>query len=556
MYKKTHIRRIILASVAMSATLLTQASFASLPVADLAPIDANTDALVTPMDLSLDPYAGPNNTFRGKTIAELDQVVDQIWTGYLNSVNGGVITYNFARGNHLTGLYNNPLYGFTAGYGLNAFSDTQKAAARKNVQLWDDIIAPSFVEKGSTGADIQFANSADPGQAYAYYPEYDFTNAKGWKFFGDVFVADPALNWTNEWLGFGGYGNTTVVHEVGHSLGLSHPGAYNGAGATTYVNQAEYAQDSTQYSIMSYWDENQTSNQPFQFGIVDWGTGYYNYPQTPMVHDILAAQAAYGADPDTRSGDTTYGWNSTAGSDVYDFSKNYFPFLAIYDAGGNDTIDMSGANASVFIDLNPGAFSSGASAVPSDDVINARRAEFPVNVGTVGPGTSDFWQFLTTSNHELYLAYETGVSGLGVTSHDNLSIAYSTVIENAIGSSERDYLKGNSADNVLTGNAGDDVLDGAAGADTYNGGAGADTFRFSNIESGDSVVDFESGMDVIDLSGTGVSFIFVDNAAFTNVAGELRYDGGMLMGDVDGDGSADLSIDLNSASLSGSDLIL
>lgn len=50
----------------------------------------------------------------------------------------------------------------------------------------------------------------------------------------------------------------------------------------------------------------------------------------------------YGADPTTRTGDTVYGFNSTANRAEFDFTQNAAPIVAVYDAGGNDTLDFSG----------------------------------------------------------------------------------------------------------------------------------------------------------------------------------------------------------------------
>jgi Ca2+-binding RTX toxin-like protein len=133
---------------------------------------------------------------------------------------------------------------------------------------------------------------------------------------------------------------------------------------------------------------------------------------------------------------------------------------------------------------------------------------------------------------------------------------------------------GNASDNVLTGNdganklyglGGNDVIDGGAGIDQAYGGTGADTFVFADGDLGgasqascDIIRDFSHAeADRIDLSGLDANsalsgnqaFAFLGTSAFTGSAGQLRYEesGGntYLMGDTDGDGTADFMIRLD-----------
>jgi serralysin len=507
--------------------------------------------------LGLDPYAG--YLFRDKEILTLDGVIDHLDVGTKISTASGKITYSFMRsGEDLIGRYLNPLNNFPD-WSPSEFSEEQKAEARDSLQLWDDLIPQTFVEISGRGAQITFANANTNllgGWAWAYYP----VSKHGFNYGSDVFVADPSLIWQNAWLGFGGTGGWALIHELGHSLGLQHPSDYTAVSGLpfSYDNYADYAQDSIQYTVMSYFGPEETGGLPF-----DWGILFYpNFPQTPLVHDIVAIQSKYGADPTTRVGDTVYGWNSTAGNPVYDFSQNQFPYLAIYDAGGIDTIDMSGANASVFIDLSPGSFSSAAADFPSAAFINARAqaelggAGIPGGVPTITQSEVDQTETFVRDFFASLLTFETSVPGLRVTSKDNISIAYGTVIENATGSIERDLLLGNHVDNVLMGLAGDDVLDGRAGADTLIGGEGADTFRLWSLEVGDLVTDFGSNIDKLDLSGTGVDFTFIGSAGFSGIAGELRFADGRLEGDVNGDFITDLIVTIIGNAPLPTDLIL
>jgi Ca2+-binding RTX toxin-like protein len=131
-----------------------------------------------------------------------------------------------------------------------------------------------------------------------------------------------------------------------------------------------------------------------------------------------------------------------------------------------------------------------------------------------------------------------------------------------------DELDGSDGTDTLSGGAGNDEVAGGADADLLTGGAGADEFKYDDAsDSGvgvgvrDIITDFEAGVDDIGLrtldanpaTATDDSFTFLatEGAAFTNVAGQLRFDidtvnnWTLVEGDTNGDGVADFQIQLN-----------
>lgn len=74
--------------------------------------------VATPSAFNLDDY--PGYSWAGKPILGLDGVKAHIDSGTTLKAPNGVITYSFTDLSHLTGVYNNPNFGFTAGYGVNA----------------------------------------------------------------------------------------------------------------------------------------------------------------------------------------------------------------------------------------------------------------------------------------------------------------------------------------------------------------------------------------------------------------------------------------------------
>ena len=200
--------------------------------------------------------------------------------------------------------------------GSRALAAAQQAVATLAIRLWDDLIAPDFtLAADGTTANVKYMNTTtNIGYAQAYYPSGSV---------GAVGVVQSQLRFELRHQQPGvpdhrAMGLQAYIHETGHALGLNHPGVYNG-GSPTYANDAEYAQDSLQYTIMSYFTASNTG--------ADWvaSDGKSYYAQTPMIDDIMVIQAMYGAETTTRTGNTVYGFNSNADRSVYDFAHEPAP---------------------------------------------------------------------------------------------------------------------------------------------------------------------------------------------------------------------------------------
>ncbi len=130
-----------------------------------------------------------------------------------------------------------------------------------------------------------------------------------------------------------------------------------------------------------------------------------------------------------------------------------------------------------------------------------------------------------------------------------------------IGTSGANTLSGLAGNDYIYGGASADVIIGGAGRDFLYGEAGADQFVFDDGDiigatsaTADLIRDFSlvdgdtidlSAMDAV-IGGADDAFTFIGDTAFTGTAGELRYQTNatvtIVMGDTDGDGTADFWI--------------
>ncbi len=260
----------------------------------------------------------------------------------------------------------------TFNYG-GAWTAAQRAQIAAGLALWSDI------------ANIQFAPVADIATAQLTFLDdtnppssndgaFTIDGEQGTAQYGlptlaritdsGVSIQTTIYGWTDvgSFVADRGYGIDTVVHEEGHVLGLAHTGNYNAVAGQAAVYNQRNPFDSRQWSIMSYLDPyDPTSKYYDKSGVTgtDWGGGT---PQTWMPLDILAAQRLYGVATTTPlSGGQVFGFHCNvqgASEDYFDFTKDTRPIVTLWDAGGGNTLDLSGFAGNSVVDLRPGTFSS------------------------------------------------------------------------------------------------------------------------------------------------------------------------------------------------------
>ncbi len=315
---------------------------------------------------------------------------------------------------------------------------------------------------------------------YHYYPNYGPSEGA---FNTNWWAAGPGGNGTP-----GAYFFTTILHEIGHALGLGHP---HDTGLSTTVMSGvtspfnDYGANNLNqgvYTVMSYndgWTQVNGNLSPYaQFG-GSTGLGAL---------DIAALQALYGANTTHNSGNTVYTLPSANVSGT--------GYQSIWDTGGNDTIQHLGSTGAL-IDLRAATID-----------YSATGGGIVSNVG--------------------------GVMG-------GFTIAQGTVIENATGGWGNDTLIGNSANNVLIGTGGNNTIIGGGGNDaifvasgtgtdtvqggdgndvaivtsnngTFSGGAGTDTVRFVSATSGYLLIQ----------NGSTYQFKSVANGATFSVSSDVE----------------------------------
>ena len=417
---------------------------------------------------------GPTGGASAIPDASLQTLADYLTTGYWREAGtyarrfnltssgtgakNGVITYN------ITGWANDS----------NGLSADRQALTREVFKLYSAVTGITFREVTGSGGDIRFTDN-DSG-AYAYMASGWYADSTRQNVTINYSVVNVQASWYDGRSNYNTYTPQTIFHEIGHALGLGHQGQYNYTGTPlTYATSAQFANDSWQATMMSYWDQAENTTTGASFA----------WLQTPMAVDWIALNDLYGGQGYSTAkaflGNTVYGVGtniSASVSQIWNLFSTYAGSTAytLVDGDGYDILDVSNFGANQLINLAPS------------------------QLGSTAPSVSNIG----------------GKIG-------NLTIAAGTIIEAANGGSGNDSFYGNDAANTFRGNGGNDSFYDSLGSDIYYGDAGDDWLYFSeSIDllsyslSGDSLLfSRRSGSADVDRVWSGLENLSFNGVAYT-----------------------------------------
>ena len=292
------------------------------------------------------------------------------------------------------------------------------------------------------------------------------------------------------------FDKNTIIHEIGHSLGLSHP--------NEDPTNPNWTTDDT---IMSYnispdgWDYELSPSDILALEQI-WGTeDDLSSPADPInaaepIEDFYVIGSEFNDRLIGFEGDNTYQFN--LGRDVIDYSnlQEAITFSlngeVFKGSQGTDT-HLDFAEKLIATNLNNDWIDG---VLVDDAAIKCTCAACQAS-SILGESSS---LEINLAKKSLLIHTPPGI--------DNIQTKV-TKFENISGSNNADILIGARGGNEIQGNGGDDYISGGKGGDMLSGGAGNDTFFYANNRESrlsrshqhiDWITDFNTGEDIIDFS--------------------------------------------------------
>ena len=353
-------------------------------------------------------------------------------------------------------------------YNMQALNADMRPLIRHAFDAWEKVTGLTFKKVTSNNAMMTF----DDEQSGAFASS---TTSNGRIKSVDI---NFAKDWPTSGYTFDSYLFQTMLHEIGHGIGLAHAGNYNaGSGPPpSFPDDVLYANDSWNTTVMSYIDQGVNTEDDADYALV----------MTPMIADIIAVQELYGVPVKAYHGNTKYGLNSNTG----DYMDDVFDMLTkgqsnskliggdapmtftLWDTGGVDTINFKTDKERQRVDLREEALSDiygvkGAMVIGRDTVIE---------------------NYIAGKSHDVVIGNNAKNTLQGGAGNDTLK-----------GLGARDKLKGGGGHDKLEGGNGSDFLFGQGGNDKLTGGAARDYFVFQKKGGKDVIRDFQDDLDVLRL---------------------------------------------------------
>lgn len=422
---------------------------------------------------------------------------------------GTTITYSFPDASADYGPYAASYGGGEAYDGFEQAGSLFQEQVRQALAMLANLIPITFVDlTGSEDANatLRFAMTDATSTALGYFPGGSAESGDLWFAADGSYFNDPRI---------GTYGFHTILHELGHALGLKHGHDDGGYGALP----AEI--DGMASSVMTYRS------------FVGAHDNYYqnasdSYAQSFMPYDIAALQSLYGINWNTNAGRTVYTWDDTTGEMSVNGVGQGAPvgpetFATIWDGGGRDILMLRNFSDDQTIDLRPGGGAHFDDAMLADLSLSAEAdANIYFALSPDGTRRSLIEVAKTGSGDDVIYGNAAGNLLAGGAGDD---VIYGRTGDDKLkGNGGHDRLHGGTGDDWLIGGGGrdrlyggdgNDRLDGGSGRDKLIGGAGADVFVFHANSNLDRVLDFEIGMDLVDVDDPGLVALtdFDGNAA-------------------------------------------
>lgn len=308
--------------------------------------------MATVSDLTTTPLTGPNNT---PGLKHIDALLDigPDWNYLTGAAAPNTIYYTFSitSGNEIDPDTKKPVTG------QEAFTLAQQIATKTAFAYLQQITGIQFVETAlGANAQIHLANLNIDGSSTtglcSWQSSYSYTGSDTLTSYSAnayVYLDNAEFRAQNRDLEPGGAGYQTLLHELGHALGLKHSHADR---AGDIVLPPE--QDNTDYTLMSYNDSGapKSTFSPYDIAALNWLYG----------RDGLGGALGINSTTGGRYFTGTSGADRLVGTGADD---------TLAGLGGNDVIDGGGGNDTIVFD---GLFSEYTLAAGSNRSVIATHA--------------------------------------------------------------------------------------------------------------------------------------------------------------------------------------